>query len=121
MSESPVGLTKDVGWEIGVSRTLPVGLEDAWRLLDSAEGRAIWLGEGDAPHGEVRSHHPEDRIRVTWQPAGRATPAVAQVVLRESGTGTRFNFHTEKLESAEDRERVREHWKGVLDRLEAAI
>jgi uncharacterized protein YndB with AHSA1/START domain len=121
MSESPVGLTKDAGWEIGVSRTLPVDLEDAWRLLDSDEGRAIWLGEGEAPHGEVRSRRPEDRIRVTWQPAGRETPATAQVVLREGASGTRLNFHTEKLESAEDRERVREHWKGVLDRLEAAI
>ena len=41
-----VGLTKDAGWEIGVSRTVPHPLDEVWRLLTSDEGLALWLGEG---------------------------------------------------------------------------
>ena len=42
---SPVGLTKDAGWQIGVRKTLPVALEDAWNLLVSEEGLSLWLGD----------------------------------------------------------------------------
>jgi len=79
---SPVGRTRDVGWEIGVSRTVAVAATQAWELLTSDEGQAIWLGAGatlgpvkaagyatdDGTVGEVRGFHPFDRIRLTWQP-----------------------------------------------------
>jgi hypothetical protein len=45
----PVGLTKDAGWEIGVSRTLPVPLEAACEFLTSPGGAALWLGAAAAP------------------------------------------------------------------------
>ncbi len=46
MTERPVGLTRDAGWQIGVSRTLPIDLETAWKLLTSRMGLGLWLGEG---------------------------------------------------------------------------
>jgi len=134
MSERRVGLTKDVGWEVGASRTLPMSVEAAWDLLVSREGLAVWLGEGvrpplvkgeryetaDGTTGEIRSVRPHDRVRVTWRPPGRDEPATLQVALSERPTGCRFNFHAEHLVSAEDRESVREHLRGVLDRLASA-
>jgi hypothetical protein len=44
-NERPTGLTRDVGFQIGVRRTLPIQLEDAWQLLISKKGVNIWLGE----------------------------------------------------------------------------
>jgi len=100
-----VGLTKDAGWEIGVRRTYPLSLEEAWSRVDDP---AAWLGEEP---DDVRSHRPLDRVRVGW----RGT--VVQVTVREAKTGTTVGFHQEHLRSAAEREAQREHWKGVLDRL----
>ena len=43
--KKPVGLTKDVGFQIGVRRTLPISRDDAWQLLTSKRGVKIWLGD----------------------------------------------------------------------------
>lgn len=134
MSERPVGLTKDAGWEIGVSRTLPVSLEEAWAFLLSPAGMSLWLGEGVAPlakgasyetadgtSGEVRSLRPLDRVRLTWRPPGREEPATVQLALVAAASGCSVRFHTERLTSAEERERMRGHWREVLRRLKGAL
>ncbi|MBN1139408.1 MAG: SRPBCC domain-containing protein, partial [Anaerolineae bacterium] len=43
-SQRPVGLTKDVGYQIGVRRTIPIRHQDAWRLLMCDQGVKLWLG-----------------------------------------------------------------------------
>jgi uncharacterized protein YndB with AHSA1/START domain len=83
---SPTGLTQDAGWEIGVSRTLPTSLTETWDVVVDGPGLARWLGEGavlpdevggpyrtdDGAEGELRSLRPLERVRLTWQPDGRA-------------------------------------------------
>lgn len=101
----PVGKTKDAGWQIGVSRTVPVPLDEAWSRLEQVES---WLGE--APD-DVRSHHPHDRIRLGWQ------GTIVQTTVRPAATGTTVRFHQERLPDADARARQREHWRGVLDRI----
>jgi hypothetical protein len=105
----PVGLTKDAGWEIGVSRTVPHDTDTVWALLEDIPG---WLGEQP---DDVRSNRPHDRIRVRWH------DTTVQVAIRPTKTGTSIRFHQEHLRSAKERERQREHWKGVLDRLAADL
>ena len=130
-SERPTGLTRDAGWQIGVSRTLPIDLATAWERLLSPAGLALWLGEGTGPlaagggyttadgtTGEVRSLRPRDRVRLTWQPPGRETPATVQLALTAAPRGCTVRFHTDRLASAEERERLRAHWAAVLDRIE---
>ena len=34
----PVGRTKDAGWEIGVSRTLPITPQEAWARIEDPAG-----------------------------------------------------------------------------------
>jgi uncharacterized protein YndB with AHSA1/START domain len=134
MSERPVGLTQDVGWEVGASKTLPLSLQAAWDLMVSPDGVAIWLGDGvqlplqkgetyetaDGTRGEIRSVRPLDRVRLTWRPADREQEATLQFALRETPTGCAVGFHAEHLVSAEDREAVRERLRGVLERLGSA-
>ena len=43
----PTGLTKDAGWQVGVSRTLPIDVGAAWDYLLSPAGLAHWLGDGN--------------------------------------------------------------------------
>jgi uncharacterized protein YndB with AHSA1/START domain len=135
LSEREVGRTKDVGWQIGVRRTVPYSVEEVWDLLVSPEGLAVWLAPGaqlsptsgatvktdDGGTGEVRSYRPHDRVRVVWQPAGRAHDSTVQVALLTAATGTAIVFHEERLTGAEEREQRRVHWRRVLDRLEDAL
>ena len=50
----PTGLTKDAGWEIGVSRPPDAEVDDVWSLLTSVAGLAVWLGEQERrrAHGQ---------------------------------------------------------------------
>jgi predicted RNA-binding Zn ribbon-like protein/uncharacterized protein YndB with AHSA1/START domain len=120
------GLTKDAGWEIGVSKTLPLPAGAVWDFIASPDGVALWLGTvdglptekgaryetADGVTGEVRSHRPGDRIRVTH---GDTT---IQVAVSAAGPGKSvLRFHQEHLADAEERERRRTHWKAVMERV----
>ncbi|SPF03058.1 activator of Hsp90 ATPase 1 family protein [Streptomyces sp. MA5143a] len=108
------GLTQDAGWEIGVSRTLAQPPDTVWEFISGPRGLALWLGAGarltperGAPYttdagigGEVRGYRPRERIRVTY---GDTT---VQVTVSAA---------------AGERERRREHWRRVLDRVADAL
>lgn len=135
MSERPVGQTKDVGWQIGVSRTMPVDRDTAWAYLTSVAGLARWLGDGvdtplmagqgyetdDGTTGQVRSVRDHDRVRLTWQPVDRPDAATVQVALSSTATGCTFRFHTELLYDADEREAMRTHWRRVADEIESDL
>ncbi|MPY62015.1 SRPBCC family protein [Streptomyces spongiae] len=126
----PTGLTKDAGWQIGVSRTLPQSPSVVWEFVSGADGLALWLGTGaelrpepGTPYetaagvsGEVRGYRPGDRIRVTY---GETTVQVA--LTAAAGGRTVLRFHQERMASAEERERQRAHWQRVMERVAAAL
>lgn len=132
---TPVGKTKDAGWQIGVSRTIAVDLDTAWDYLISNEGIEVWLGAGvETPlsvgqtyttntgvSGEVRSIRDHDRVRLTWQPTDRVEPATIQIALVRAASGCTFRFHTERLADNEDRKRMRRHWKAIADQIENVL
>ncbi|OII70172.1 SRPBCC domain-containing protein [Streptomyces sp. CC77] len=126
----PTGFTKDAGWEIGVSRTLPLPVETVWDFVAGPEGTALWLGTdrplpvekgaryetADGVAGEIRSHRPGDRVRLTYG------DTVLQVAVSPAGPGKAvLRFHQERLAGARDREERRAHWRAVMDRIEAAL
>jgi uncharacterized protein YndB with AHSA1/START domain len=136
--ERPVGLTRDAGWEIGVSRTLPYAHEAVWNYLISAARLGLWLGDGarlgapgeeyataDGTTGELRSLRPMDRIRLTWLPRGWSRQSTVQVSVSPAGTRqepkTILRFHQERLASAEEREGQRAHWTAVMDDVASAL
>ncbi|PWS45626.1 activator of HSP90 ATPase 1 family protein [Streptomyces sp. ZEA17I] len=127
----PVGLTRDAGWEIGVSRTLHQPPQAVWEFITGPEGVALWLGaEGPLPaekgapyrtadgtEGEVRSYRPGRRVRLTYG------PSTVQVTVTPGSSEGRavLRFHQERLASAAEREERRTHWKGVMDRVAAGL
>lgn len=134
-ADQPTGLTKDVGWQIGVSMTVDHPVEAVWDLLTSPEGIAIWLGDGVAfegmvgesyetahgVRGELRSYRPRDRIRLTWRPATWDHDTTAQVAVQAKGARTLVRFHQERLADNQERERQRAHWKRVAAEVERAL
>ncbi|MER5475700.1 SRPBCC domain-containing protein [Streptomyces sp. NPDC002734] len=127
----PTGLTRDAGWQIGVSRTLPHPVDAVWEFVSGPDGVALWLGSGavltpergapyrtaDGVTGEVRGYRPADRIRVTH---GTTT---VQIALSPAADGARttLRLHQEHLASAEERERRRAHWQHVMEQVAAAL
>ena len=132
-----VGQTEDAGFQIGVTKTLPMSTKDLWKLITSSEGIALWLGRGtklkftpdepyetaDGTRGEIRTVRAGTRIRMTWQPKKFPKPTTLQltVIPRKSTRGTCLSFHHENLANAKQREMMRRHWQGVLDRLGGMI
>lgn len=128
-----VGQTKDVGWHIGVSKTLPHSVEHVWALLTSRDGVRLWLGDvelgtekgaryetGDGTVGEIRGFHEHNRVRLTWRPADWDHDTTVQVAVVGHGEKTMLRFHQEWLADADERARQREHWRAVLASVEAA-
>src|SRR5688572_19794001 len=101
-----VGQTRDTGFQVGMRRTLAIGLADAWRLVTSPEGVRAWLGEGsgvtwtpghaytlaDGSAGEVRVVRPESHVRLTWHPEGWTRPSTIQVRVIPAAAGTTISF-----------------------------
>lgn len=133
---SPVGRTRDAGWQIGVSKTIDRPVEEVWSFITSPEGIAIWLGEGvtalsdlgagyetaTGVRGETRGFRELDRVRLTWQPPGWRHETTLQLTVSPAGAGrARLGVHQERLANAEEREQQRTHWRGVVNALVAAL
>lgn len=131
-----LGETKDAGFQIGVSRTIPFPAGTVWDFLVGAEGQAVWLGPGaaltaekGAPYrtesgisGEVRSFHDHDRIRLTWRPPGRRHETIVQVTVRPAaGDRAALRFHQERLSGPDERAEQRAHWQSVLGAVTEAL
>ena len=135
MNDQPIGLTRDAGFEIGVSRTVDTPLPRVWDALMSEEGVRTWLGDGvqlpaergagyrtgDGTTVKIRSFHPNDRVRLTWQPPDWDHESTVQVAVSQRGGRTVIRFHQERLADPEERERQREHWRAVMDALVARL
>ena len=131
----PVGLTKDVGYEIGARKTMPISLEDAWQRVTSPQGLALWLGAGadltfakgetcrlaDGTQVTVRVFKPLSHLRFGWQPPGWERPSVIQVHVIPSGQKTVIAFHQEHLPGPRERETRRAHFKAALSALERLL
>lgn len=123
------GLTRDAGWNMGVRRTVDAPLEEVWRHL-VGDGLATWLGGCTLPRtpggtyetvdgttGQLRSRTDGRRLRLTWRPAGSDHDTTLQVTVLAATRGTTIAFHQERMSSAEERERMLEHWTAVVQRL----
>lgn len=128
-----VGETKDAGWQIGVSKTIPYPLDEVWALMSSPEGIALWLGPGavlekgsayetdDGITGEVRGYRERDRIRVTRLDRGADNETAMQFTVVAVDDRTTLTFHEERLPGPDERERRRTHWQGVQASVVAAL
>ncbi len=130
-----VGETLGTGFQIGVQKTVDISPEQAWKLINSPEGRRIWLGEigqselvpgeiyetAEGIKGEVRVLREGEYIRITWQLPEWNKPSTLQVRVIPAKDKTAFHFHQENLAGEEEREAMRGHWQKILGELEKLI
>ncbi|HEY8484198.1 MAG TPA: SRPBCC domain-containing protein [Longimicrobiales bacterium] len=123
------GQTADTGFQIGVSRTIPLPAEEVWRRLTGPGGVRAWLGDApalrfepgeqyrlsDGTTGEIRVAVAGDRLRVTRRPDGWARAATIQIRLAPKGEKTVVTFHEENLPSADEREARRAHYQAAFE------
>lgn len=134
-NSAPVGRTKTQGWEIGVSRTLPVSAEKAWKLLMTQPGLSYWLGTGVDPQfkkgdsfrtaegttGEIRSYNDGSLIRMRWQPPDWDFESTLQIRVKPAKTGATITFHHERMQNGEQRAAMHKRWSEVIDNLAQLI
>lgn len=126
-----VGRTRGTGFQVGIRRTLPISLAEAWRLVTSPQGVRAWLGDGavawergreyalaDGSTGAVRVVEPESHVRLTWHPDGWPRASTIQVRVIAAASGTTIAFHQEHLPHAAARQERRAHFAAALEALE---
>ncbi len=128
------GQTAGAGFQVGVQRAVPLARRALWDLLTSEAGLRVWLGSvrglrfqpgerfetHDQLCGQIRTVKPTERVRLSWRPRRRKAATTLQLSLscpRNTRARTTLRFHHEKLRSGAERERMRAHWKAVLERL----
>jgi uncharacterized protein YndB with AHSA1/START domain len=117
-----IGKTKSVGFEIGVRKTFPVSLENAWSLFFSTEGLETWLGKTEQGHlevdepyntregipGKVRILKPLSHIRMSWKKEDWNNSSTLQVRLIKAKDKTTISFHQDNLADNNQRNEMKE-------------
>jgi uncharacterized protein YndB with AHSA1/START domain len=131
-----IGETADVGFEIGVQKTVTAPKDEVWELLTGPHGLSVWLrtdpnvalkpGEkfitSDGTSGEFRVVKEYSHLRLTWKRANWSRPSILQVRVSSKGEEkTTIGFHQEKLGDAATRGQMKEHWKKVQEELKLLL
>ena len=134
-TQSPVGLTKHAAWEIGVRKTIDFPFNVVWDFMVSSKGLANWLGDvgnqnlelnvayktKEGTEGMVSLITQHSHIRLTWRKRNWQNTSSLQVRIIPSGNKTTISFHQDKLKDDIQRERMREYWQAVIDKIEKTL
>lgn len=128
-AEDTTGKTADVGWEVGVRKTVDVALPTVWQYL-IGPGVGLWLGETTLPRekkaayetrdgvsGTIISYTENQRVRLSWHPSDWPHATTLQLTVKEAATGTTIAIHHEQLADRDERRMMLGHWKNVVDDL----
>jgi len=134
----PVGETADVGYQIGVRRTVSATIEEVWQLLTSPPGTELWIGPLASPllietgaafhadngvEGKLRVVKPPVQLRLGWRRPDWPQASTLQIRILPAASPDRavISFHQEKLAHALQREEMKRHWESVIGALEKRI
>ncbi|MGE5704461.1 MAG: SRPBCC domain-containing protein [Clostridia bacterium] len=131
----PVGKTKATGFQVGVRRTFPITIEEAWDLIIK-KGLKIWLGDvssfniqigekyltNEGISGEVRVVNHDQNIRLTWKKESWIKASTLQIRTISNGHDkTTISFHQENLSDMNVREEMKTRWEETLNRLRTLL
>ncbi|MFA1738360.1 SRPBCC family protein [Lysinibacillus fusiformis] len=134
-SHKSIGLTKTVGYQVGVRKTFPISQQQAWSIITAEEGLNAWLGGGEniilepghqyrtmVGTGEIRIVKPLLQLRFTWQKEGWQRPSTVQIrILSKENNKTTISFHQEHLADQQIREEMKRYWESRLVSIEESI
>ena len=132
--ENQVGKTKDVGFQFGIRKTIPVSAEKVWDFLFSEKGLKIWLGKLNTElelkkefntenviTGLVRVFKPNSHIRLNWKPKNWENISTVQIRVIGDENKTTIAFHQEKLLNSEQRTEMKKYWTEIIEKLTTEI
>ena len=128
--ENQVGKTKDLGFQFGIRKTIPVSTEKIWDFLFSENGLKIWLGKLNTElelkkefktengiSGLVRVFKPNSHIRLNWKPKNWENMSTVQIRVIGDDNKTTIAIHQEKLLNSEQRNEMKKYWTEIMDKL----
>lgn len=132
--EKTIGLTKDVGWQFGLRKTLPYSQKYLWDFMFSDKGLKIWLGElnekletkkayktNAGTEGFVSVFTPYSHIRMNWKKKDWENVSTVQVRVMGNHEKATISFHQEKLLDNKQREEMKRYWNKKMTEIEQAI
>ena len=128
--ENQVGKTKDVGFQFGIRKTIPVSTEKVWDFLFSENGLKIWLGKLNTElelkkefktengiTGFVRVFNPNSHIRLNWKLKTWENISTVQIRVIGDVNKTTIAIHQEKLLNSKQRTEMKKYWTEILEKL----
>ncbi|MNJ61706.1 hypothetical protein D3C77_575110 [compost metagenome] len=131
----PVGQTASTGFQIGVRRTFPITIEEAWDLI-THKGLNTWLGAissfsmrmgqkymtSEGISGEIRVVNQYQNIRLTWKKENWVKSSTLQIrTISKGDAKTTLSFHQENLADIDVREEMKMRWNETLNKLSTLI
>ena len=102
------------GYQVSVSKTLPVSLLELYDAFTDLSRRGQWLPEAPIT---VRKDTPEKTTRATWTDGDGAETSLDISYYASGDAKSRITVMQSKLVGAEDVEARRAYWKAALERL----
>jgi hypothetical protein len=126
--EQTTGKRKDNTYQAGVRKTFAITIEQAWLLVFSDKGMAMWLGKNSDLRTVKGSHYKTDscttgtmrvvkefsHVRFTYKKQDWDNESLVQIRFIQAKTGTTISFHHEKLANTAQREEMKAHWEAAL-------
>lgn len=133
--KKPVGLTTSQGWETGIRRTFAITPGEAWEMLFTQPILGSWLdSNADIPFEKSNSYTTRSGItiqvtsvttgkviRMKWQQAPDTNTSTLQIRVIPSKEKTIIAFHHEWLKDGEERLKMNDYWKRVLDKISETV
>ncbi len=135
MTEIAQSQIKDTGFQIGVSKTYPISLHEAWNFIFSYDGIKLWLGYKGIPvwkKGQeyttktgtylcVRVYNELSHARLTYRRKDWENTSSLQVKVLAAKTGTTISIIQEKLANESQCEEMKIHWEKVLFKIASGL
>ncbi len=102
------------GYQISVSKTLPVSLSELYSAFADTQHRGQWLPEAPI---SIRKDTPEKTTRAAWTDGNGTETSLDISYYASRESKSRITVMQSKLADAEDVEARRAYWKAALERL----
>ncbi len=123
---------------MGYRKTLPVPPAKAWDFFFSKPGIKLWFGElegslqvgvnlksREGTEGKVTTFVEGSHLRMKWKKPGWDHFSMLQIRLmpagspagNPAGSSTTFAFHQDQLLNEKEREEMKQHWEGVMEKM----
>jgi len=132
--KNQVGKTKDVGFQFGIRKTIPVSTEKVWDFLFSEDGLKIWLENlkselelkkefetENGITGLLRVFKSNSHIRLNWKSTTWKNMSTVQIRVIGDENKTTIAIHQEKLLNSEQRNEMKEYWTKTIEKLKNKI